>query len=184
MTAALASNGAFPNLQMMSMAGFSAGGQMTNRYSLAPTWGGPLQPSTNPSNVKIRFLMGDAGSHFYLNTLRPAVSCRPAVSLTNNNFSCPSFAVPATTDPYNIDSHLPDTTTVNTESVTAALFSEGTPLLTQTGSTTTSPKMLGSSLDQMITATVATLQWVTLQPARKPLPALQTATLSLIAATY
>jgi hypothetical protein len=91
-------SGILPNLKIINITGFSLGSQFMNRYSLATTWGGPLQKA----HVKVRFIMANAGSYFYLSEERPDPSCRPAKSLEDKTFTCSKFAKPSKDDPYSI----------------------------------------------------------------------------------
>lgn len=95
-------SGNFPNLMQISMAGFSAGGQFMNRYSMTTAWGGKKQPKTPKlkNQVNIRFIIANPGSYFYLSPERPAPSCRPAESTTDKKFKCTEFKVPKDNDPY------------------------------------------------------------------------------------
>lgn len=80
----------FSSATLITLAGFSAGGQMMNRYSFFS----PLKIATS-SKARVRLIVADPGSYLYLDNKRPDASC---VTLTNTGIgaSCSSFSVPAT----------------------------------------------------------------------------------------
>lgn len=99
--------GLFPNLQLITVTGFSAGGQMINRFSWATEI--DSQTSTAARNrrnkmlglrleafVPVRYIVSDASSYLYLSPQRPIASCLP---LYNNgygsNVTCNKFTIPA-----------------------------------------------------------------------------------------
>jgi pimeloyl-ACP methyl ester carboxylesterase len=80
----------FPHIKRVTLVGFSAGGQMINRYAFASLVGAT-------STLKIRFIVANAGTHLYLNTHRPVESCRLEYD-TGSDWSCDTYEVP--TKPY------------------------------------------------------------------------------------
>jgi hypothetical protein len=76
----------FPYLKRITIAGFSAGSQMTNRYSWASLVGTGQDPA-------ITFVMSNAGYHLYLDTHRPAESCRLEYD-TGVKWSCDHYEIP------------------------------------------------------------------------------------------
>ena len=69
----------FPSMQRVVFSGFSAGGQMINRYSWASTIGSSLGDKSSEQlsvNVKVRFIVSDGSSYLYLSPFRPSPSCR------------------------------------------------------------------------------------------------------------
>jgi len=99
--------GLFPNLKLITIAGFSAGGQMVNRFSWATII--DSKSATVARNkflaskglrqeafIPIRYIVSDASSYLYLSPMRPVSSCLP---LYNNGYDattafCDDFAVP------------------------------------------------------------------------------------------
>ena len=79
----------FPSTKLITLSGFSAGGQMLNRYS----WATAMKPSS-----MIRFIVGDGGSYLYLNELRPDVYCRPPNNKAGAAVSCDNFHVPTSSE--------------------------------------------------------------------------------------
>ena len=79
---------AFPSLTRVSVAGFSAGGQLVSRYAFFQ--GQVEAPGVPPP---IRFLVGDPGSYLYLDNTRPDPSCRP-LNNTGAAWGCSVFGVP------------------------------------------------------------------------------------------
>lgn len=97
----------YPNLQQISYVGFSAGGQMINRYAWASKIGRPLHriaPNTkgttettpgesadiSATNVRVRFIVSDASSYLYFDNLRPAGECRASYD-TGVSHTCDTF---------------------------------------------------------------------------------------------
>jgi hypothetical protein len=67
----------FPSLQRVTFTGFSAGGQMVNRYAWATKVGRRGHSNSSKTGLAVRFIVSDASSYLYLNSLRPAPSCTP-----------------------------------------------------------------------------------------------------------
>lgn len=86
--AQLVAQGALPHLQLVTFAGFSAGGQLLQRYAFARTGGGQQGP------LQLRFIVSDPGSWLYLHPQRPAANCTPLRD-TGTGWACRSFGVPA-----------------------------------------------------------------------------------------
>lgn len=74
----------FPNMSLITLAGFSAGAQFLNRYS----WATSLQ---YPQKL-VQFIISDAGTYLYLSDERPDKSCRPLN--TSNVMPCKVYNVP------------------------------------------------------------------------------------------
>lgn len=76
----------FPNVNLVVVAGFSAGGQTVNRYS----WATSINYNSAASNWHMRFIASDPSSYAYLNGSRPASSCYPFRN-TGINHTCSQF---------------------------------------------------------------------------------------------
>ena len=88
--AALRSGGGFPSLRLITVAGFSAGAQLTSRYALASAEGAPPAPGA----PAVRLLVSDPASLLYLDAARPAPACRPLRD-TGEGWACQAgFAPP------------------------------------------------------------------------------------------
>ena len=116
----LSNNTLYPNLQLVTLAGFSAGAQLLNRYAWASNVGSvakshskasPLHPfllssksakvaqfpsklskSATAASPAVRFIISDASSYLYFNPSRPDESCRPLTSdLTSATRNCSGF---------------------------------------------------------------------------------------------
>jgi hypothetical protein len=110
----LTAAGVYPSLRRISYVGFSAGGQMVNRYAWATERGRrvskevPPPPKSRfqfdedktPSVVKVietdldkvpvRFVVSDASSYVYFDNTRPALTCRDNRN-TGSKHNCSSF---------------------------------------------------------------------------------------------
>ena len=97
----------FPAMEVVSLAGFSAGAQFLNRYAWASHQGGGRTSAAGSGrgrDIAVRFILSDASSYLYLSPQRPLSLCRPLSSATDidtdtdtgtdPSFSCKSFAVP------------------------------------------------------------------------------------------
>lgn len=81
-------SGAFPNLAQIVLAGFSAGAQMVQRYSLVtPVLVGGWPP--------VRLMVADPDTYAYFDAARPARHCRQQESVTTSH-TCHTFYVPQT----------------------------------------------------------------------------------------
>ena len=78
----------FPNLELVTIVGFSAGAQLTSRYSFATALG-----AAGAGGPRVRFVVSDPGSFLYLDAARPAPSCRPLRD-TGVGAACGDFAPP------------------------------------------------------------------------------------------
>ena len=102
----LLNNTLYPDLKLITLAGFSAGAQLLNRYSWASDVGknGNYRDySTSKTVLKsdivtsttqpaVRFIISDASSYLYFDSLRPDESCRPLTSAsTASTENCSSF---------------------------------------------------------------------------------------------
>lgn len=97
----LASTASFPSIGRIIYSGFSAGGQMINRYSWASTVGNKFELKHPNSNyVHVRFIVSDGSSYLYLSPLRPSTSCC-AMKDTGNLHSCSEFTLYTTIHSYN-----------------------------------------------------------------------------------
>jgi hypothetical protein len=104
---------AVPSLRLVTVAGFSAGGQFLNVYALASRLGssaeswGPLgrdppvryPPVERFATPHVRFVVSDPSIYLYLDDTRPAPSCleyteKTAKSRSAEVFPCEVFAVP------------------------------------------------------------------------------------------
>ena len=87
---------AFSSVEVITLAGFSAGAQFLNRYA----WASSIGYSHDPTNVSpaINFILGDPSSYLYMSHHRPAASCRPLSSFADSNNLCDSFFVPGSSD--------------------------------------------------------------------------------------
>ena len=101
----LLTSGALPSLQVVTLAGFSAGAQFLNRYAWASRTGLQAEStrasfSSRAPAAAVRFILSDASSYLYLSPLRPHASCRPlssASTATNTSMyhTCDAFAAPS-----------------------------------------------------------------------------------------
>lgn len=82
-------SGAYPNLKLVSLIGFSAGSQLASRYAFASSAG----DNDVTSGVHIRFFVSDPGSYLYLDETRPSEECRPLRD-TGPSWSCSTFVNP------------------------------------------------------------------------------------------
>jgi hypothetical protein len=76
----------FPNLNLVVVSGFSAGGQTANRYS----WATSVDANSAAEHWSMRFLPSDPGTFLYLNSSRPNASCYPLYN-TGDDHKCSSF---------------------------------------------------------------------------------------------
>lgn len=83
---------AFPNLKLVTIAGFSAGCQMSSRWAF---FSDTLLPSTGDA-AQVQVIASDCSSYMYLDTTRPADSCN-AKKDTGTSHTCSDFAVPTWT---------------------------------------------------------------------------------------
>jgi hypothetical protein len=74
----------FPNLKVVTFAGYSAGAQLVSRWAFFTHHG-------KGKNIKLRFLVSDPGSYMYLDSSRPAASCSPGNSNTTPSHTCADF---------------------------------------------------------------------------------------------
>ena len=89
--AALHSLSGFPNLRLITLAGFSAGAQLASRYAVASMTGTPPEPpSAAPTE---RIIVSNPSSLMYLDSRRPVPDCRPLRD-TGADWSCNDFASP------------------------------------------------------------------------------------------
>jgi hypothetical protein len=86
----LSSRQLFPNLQIVTLVGFSAGAQLSSRYAFATPLGAPRDVDGLP---RLRFLVSDPGSYLYLDDRRPSAACR-APRDTGPGATCADFEVP------------------------------------------------------------------------------------------
>ena len=68
MLTALSDRSQFPALRQIVVAGFSAGGQMVQRYAVA----GAVFSAVEQQGIQLRWVVGDPGSVVYFDDLRPA----------------------------------------------------------------------------------------------------------------
>lgn len=88
----------YPNLQQITYVGFSAGGQMINRYAWASKIGRLQDSGVPPSNdeksstagVPAQFIVSDASSYLYFDNARPTGECRAGYD-TGALHSCNAF---------------------------------------------------------------------------------------------
>lgn len=76
----------FPNLQQVTVAGFSAGCQMTTRWSF-------FSAVPMSAGVPVRVIAGDCGTYMYFDETRPHESCSPLTD-TGEQHMCFSFEIP------------------------------------------------------------------------------------------
>lgn len=91
--ALLQNRSCFGSLEVLTLAGFSAGAQFLNRYSWASLVGS-RSGNSSTSLPTVRFILSDASSYLYLSPQRPAPSCRPLHSATDVNQTCSVFLHP------------------------------------------------------------------------------------------
>ena len=84
----LTDGAAFPSLSRVVVSGFSAGGQMVNRYA----WAMGADPSPT-----VAFAFSDPGTYLYLDPTRPAASCIPLRD-TGAAANCSAYAAPDAAD--------------------------------------------------------------------------------------
>ena len=78
----------FPKMKLITITGFSAGGQTLQKYSFFSS----LKVHSN-SKAKVRVIISNPGSYLYLDKTRPDVSCIPLKDTTKNH-NCNLFSVP------------------------------------------------------------------------------------------
>jgi pimeloyl-ACP methyl ester carboxylesterase len=78
----------FPNLEIVTIVGFSAGAQLSSRYAFATALG-----AAGAGGPRVRFVVSDPGTFLYLDDARPDPSCRPLRD-TGVDASCDAFSVP------------------------------------------------------------------------------------------
>ena len=78
----------FPKMKLITITGFSAGGQTLQKYSFFSS----LKVHSN-SKAKVRVIISNPGSYLYLDKTRPDVSCIPLKDTTKNH-NCTLFSVP------------------------------------------------------------------------------------------
>jgi hypothetical protein len=111
----------FPSLRSVTYVGFSAGGQMVNRYAWASDVGGKfsdhalagdtdgestldadlvesLSARRDPA-LSVRFVVADASSYLYFDQLRPSPSCND-MNDTGPEHTCKSFTAYTMIEPY------------------------------------------------------------------------------------
>ena len=76
------------SVALASVAGFSAGAQLSGRYAFATPLG-----SGGAAAPRVRFIVSDAGSYLYLSPQRPAPACSPLRD-TGAQHACGAFAAP------------------------------------------------------------------------------------------
>ena len=86
----LSSRQLFPNVQIVTLVGFSAGAQLSSRYAFATPLGAPRDVGGSP---RLRFIVSDPGSYLYLDDRRPAAACRVPRN-TGPGATCADFEVP------------------------------------------------------------------------------------------
>ena len=89
LVAALRDGGGFPNLEIITVAGFSAGAQLASRYAFAS----PASLPPAPGAVAVRVIVSDPASFMYVDGRRPAPACRPLRD-TGDGWQCAEFDVP------------------------------------------------------------------------------------------
>lgn len=82
----------YPALRRVSYVGFSAGGQMINRYAWANKLGRPLNSESDSSNTAtdVQFIVSDASSYLYFTSERPSTECRGSYD-TGPSHTCAAF---------------------------------------------------------------------------------------------
>lgn len=93
LTSAATPNGVLPSLSLITLAGFSAGAQLAQRYAFARHVTTAAAGGANASSPHVRVLVSDPGSWLYLTDSRPAPACRP-LSDTGPSWGCTTFEVP------------------------------------------------------------------------------------------
>ena len=90
-------SGLFPNLQLVSVIGFSAGSQFTSRWAFGSPVGAAdaaVRAETS-GGLPVRLFISDPGTFLYLDDTRPAPSCRPLRDTGPGAAPCASFVRPA-----------------------------------------------------------------------------------------
>ena len=82
----------YPNLKLITVSGYSAGGQYVQRYAYATEWGGS-KTVDKQGNTTIRFVSSSASTYLYLSKLRPRAVCSPLRD-TGLNWTCDSWYTP------------------------------------------------------------------------------------------
>ena len=77
----------FPSLEIITIAGFSAGAQTVNRYA----WASDIDKNITS---KIRYILSDASSYLYLDGHRPVSKCIPKLD-QEENITCEDFEFPS-----------------------------------------------------------------------------------------
>lgn len=76
------------SITLATVAGFSAGAQLSGRYAFATPLG-----TDAPQQPHVRFIVSDPGSYLYLSPQRPAPACRPLQD-TGAQHTCGAFEAP------------------------------------------------------------------------------------------
>jgi hypothetical protein len=91
-TAALMDSTRFPNLQLVTLVGFSAGAQFVNRFAVFANATRTIPGAARDARAAphLRFVASDASSYLYVGPQRPAAGCTPLRD-TGPGWQCPQF---------------------------------------------------------------------------------------------
>lgn len=78
----------YPNLETITISGFSAGCQFASRYAFFS-----LSPLPAPGKAEVQIIAANCGSYMYLDERRPAKNCRADFD-TGSGHTCEEFSVP------------------------------------------------------------------------------------------
>ena len=82
-------SGRFPNLERITVNGFSAGAQLASRWALFSDYGN----GRADTNIPIRTVIADGSTYLHLADLRPSTVCSPGTD-TGKTHTCDAFEVP------------------------------------------------------------------------------------------
>ena len=89
---AIGNSGNFPGLEVVTIAGYSAGAQMVNRYA----WATDIDKNATSKfdDWKMRYIISDASSYLYLDSSRPVAKCVPKRD-KGDDVTCQDFEEPS-----------------------------------------------------------------------------------------
>jgi len=88
----IGNSGNFPGLEIITIAGYSAGAQMVNRYAWATDI--DRNATANYDDWKMRYIISDASSYLYLDPSRPIAKCVPKRD-KGDDVTCQEFEEPS-----------------------------------------------------------------------------------------
>jgi hypothetical protein len=101
----LRDGGRLPSVDLVTVAGFSAGGQLVHRYAVLSNFEGSAENDDTdggggaaPSPLAVRFAVGDPSTFLYHSEDRPRVEVCSPLADTGTGHRCAAFAAPAAAD--------------------------------------------------------------------------------------